>query len=288
MLKAIRFPREMPAPHSYYAGVESAARPVARNAVVFMRNDRVSLQQKHFANRSHHRHVLMLVLDTPGSVIVDGAEIPLGKHDALLVLPFQFHHYINLASDRLRWLFVTFDLAEGSAPLDGLGQCVLPQDVESLALWSHLAALWQTPPGPARAELLPVLDRLLLRLGVQAHSESAEQTSGSSWIARVEALVLQAIDEGWTLATVASRVGLSERQLRNRFEAETGVSIRHYRANYQLHRALALMRDSRLSLAQIAERVGFNSSAAFTRFIRRETGHPPMALRRGKALQGTS
>ncbi len=278
----VNFPQSLSSPHSYYEGVDLPTRPISRNVVVFMRNDRASLQQKHFANRSHHRHVLMLVLDTPGSVIVDGVEMPLKRHEALLVLPFQFHHYINLTEEHLRWLFVTFDLADGSAPLETVGQSVLPQGEDNLALFGQLTELWQKPASRGQAELLTVLDHLLLRLTRQARGGGPASNPESSWIAKAQALVLEAIDEGWTLETVARRIGLSERQLRNRFEAETGISIRRYRANYQLHRATALMRDARLSLSQVAELTGFNSSAAFTRFIRRETGHSPMALRKSQ------
>ncbi|MDP0498334.1 MAG: AraC family transcriptional regulator [Verrucomicrobiota bacterium JB024] len=276
-----RFPASLPAPRSYFHGVTASVRPVSQNAIVFMRTDRASLQQKHFTNRSHHRHVLMLPLDTPGSVLVDGVEIPLREREALLVLPFQFHHYIHLAADKLRWLFVTFDLEQGAALLNPLSYRALPQDEAALALWETIVRLWQGPESAAE-EILPVLDRLLLRLLDQSQQEQARAHPKSSWIARAQELVLQATLEGWTLEAVARRIGLSERQLRTRFEAEAGVSIRCYRANYQLHRTLALMRDQRLSLAQIAEMVGFRSSAAFTRFVRRETGKSPSELRRAE------
>ncbi len=273
------FPASLPAPRNYFHGVTASVRPVSQNAIVFMRTDRASLQQKHFTNRSHHRHVLILPLDTPGSVLVDGVEIPLREREALLVLPFQFHHYIHLAGDKLRWLFVTFDLEQGAAQMNPLSYRALAQDEVSLALWKRIVRLWQEPENVAE-EMLPVLDQLLLRLIGQAQQEKVRTRRKSSWIARAQELILQATLEGWTLETVARRIGLSERQLRTRFEAEAGVSIRCYRANYQLHRALALMRDPGLSLTQIAERIGFGSSAAFTRFMRRETGKSPSALRR--------
>lgn len=276
------FPHTLPTPDNFYHGVGESLRPVSQNAIVFMRNDRVSLQQTHFANRSHHRYVFILVLDTPGSVIVDGAEIPLRERDAYLVRPFQFHHYFNLQKDALRWLFITFDLAEASAGIEDIEPRAMPQDEACLRLWREIAVLSRSNERQAREELLPVLDRLLLRFIRQERERPfvAKKRMASSWIHEAQTLVLQAIDEGWTLDTVARKIGLSERQFRNRFEQETGVTIRYYRANYQLHQAMALMRSSRLSLADIAERVGFGSSAAFTRFIQREMGCTPNELRR--------
>ncbi len=281
-MKGLHFPSTLPSPDNYYQGIGQAVRPITQNVLMFMRLERTALQQKHFANRSHHRHVLTLVLETPGSVIVNGAEIPLREGDALLVQPFQFHHFINLERDRLQWLFITFELSEASAPLEELAQRVLPQDPSCLALWSELAGLWQRAAREERDEILPLLDRLLMKMSWQTqHGPGRRIRPGiTSWIAKAQSKLLEAVEQGWTLETVAGSVGLSERQFRNRFEAETGVTIRQYRANYQLHRALALMRDSRLSLTQVAELVGFQSSAAFTRFIRRETGSAPLALRR--------
>lgn len=83
--------------------------------MVFLRTSRSAPQQRNFANRVHHRYVLVLVLETPGKVSLDGERYALQPGDALLVLPFQFHHYIDLADDALRWLFLTFELDEGAA-----------------------------------------------------------------------------------------------------------------------------------------------------------------------------
>ncbi|WP_309382794.1 helix-turn-helix transcriptional regulator [Cerasicoccus frondis] len=284
---SVDFPAALKTPNSYYSGIGQSLRPVSHNVVVFMRTDRSSLQQKHFSNRSHHRFVFMLVLDTPGSVIVDGAEIPLRANDAFLVRPFQFHHYINIEADKLRWLFITFDLSDAGARIDDVEPRVMHQDQDSLCLWCAIAELSQQTGSTRQEELLPVLDRLLLRFTKQERALPAKPGTpvANSWIVRAQTLVLQAIEQGWTLDVVARKIGLSERQFRNRFEQETGVTIRHYRANYQLHQAMAFMRDSRLSLGEIAERVGFNSSAAFTRFIQREMGCSPLELRRRKDIQ---
>ena len=80
--------------------------------------------------------------------------------------------------------------------------------------------------------------------------------------------------------------GISERHLRTRFEKEMGVSIRRYKANYQLHRAAALMQQQGLPLGKVAELCGFNSQPVFNRFIRRETGLAPAAWREQLLRQG--
>jgi len=279
------FPSYIKDPGSYYDGVDLPHRLITRNAVVFDRRTRRTLQQQHLANRMHHRYVLLRVLSTPGVVSVDGQSLKLNVGDALLVNPYQFHHYIDLESDQLRWLFITFDLVQGESSLEGLSYRRLQPDEQAHALWRELVNLWVSDDSNRRAEVLPVLDRLLARLqlttAVRAPvADEVQLDSKNAWIAEIEALIIQSVREGWTLKAVAQRAGFSERHLRDRFEQQTGLSLRDYRSNYQFHTAISLMRDDTRSLSEIAELSGFNSQSVFTRFIRRMADRTPRELYR--------
>ncbi|MFO7726368.1 MAG: AraC family transcriptional regulator [Oceanipulchritudo sp.] len=278
------FPSRLPEPASYYMGVDAPARIRTRNAVIFLRNSRSSLQQRNFANRVHHRHVLIMVLETAGRVSLDGELHPLKPGNALLVLPYQFHHYIDLESNDLRWLFVTFELENKTDPIKDLTHRILTPRPEDFELWSQMLPLWERGHEVlAASELLAVLDQLLTRLMASAKlpiRHFGEFKRKGSWISRVESLIKESVMDGSSLAEVAAKVGLSERHLRTRFEAGMGVSIRRYKANFQLHRAASLMQQPELTLSRIAELSGFHSQAVFNRFIRRETGLTPSAWRK--------
>lgn len=273
------FPTELPDPPSYYSGLSAPHRPRSENLITFLRTDRIALQQKNFANRSHHRHVLILVLDTAGSVIVDGTEHRLTEGSALYIKPFQFHHYLDLERDGLRWLFVTFDLKAGSEALAPLAHLPLRVGAEERSLWLDLLNYNHASDPEERYEALPILDRLLQRFA-WSQPVSSPQKKRNSWIAQVESLIIQSVDEDWTVDRIGQEIGLSGRHLRALFEREMGINIRDYRANYQLHRALSLMSNSALTLGRIAELSGFNSQAVFNRFTKRRTGMTPNALRK--------
>lgn len=277
--KLLNFPDTLPEPASYYVGLSAPQRPRSENLITFLRTSGRALQQKNFANRSHHRHVLLRVLDTPGSIIVDGTEHRLAEGDAFYIKPFQFHHYLNLESDALRWLFITFDLTSGADLLAPLSHLSLKVAQPETALWLDLVNHAHAADAAARLEALPILDRLLERL-VRLQSLTARPKTDHSWIAEIEGLIIQSVEEGWSVETIGQRVGLSGRHLRSLFEREMGINIRDYRANYQLHRALSLMQNRRIPLGRIAELSGFNSQAVFSRFIKRRTGKTPTALRR--------
>lgn len=283
VLKSCRLPE----PTNYYEGVGLPSRPVSENALLFLRTSREALQQKHLANRLHHRYVLLYALETAGIVSVEGKSLRIEPGQALLVLPNQFHHYISLDRDELRWLFITFELRQGGSSVQHLSHRHLRPDRSCENLWAKMVEAWNADRPSDQAELLPILDQLLLRISrfaleAAAHATAAAQAieTPDDWIARVESLVIGSIREGRDLESVARAVGLSSRHLRTRFERATGVSLRDYRASYQLSRSIALMQNTDLRLGEIGELCGFNSAPVFSHFMRRHTGRSPNALRR--------
>lgn len=274
-----QFPTSMPEPGNFYRGLDDPQRPRTSNLITFLRTSRDNLQQLNFANRSHHRHVLLLVLETCGSVIVDGAEHSLKPGQAFYVRPFQFHHYLNLESEQLKWVFLTFDVEIGADALSALSHNVLEPGSVEIDLWLAIVQCHGASQLAERAEALPLLDHLLYRLTRQ-HRDQTHQPTDGSWIARAESLVLESVREGWTIEEIGRKLGLSGRHLRSRFRAEMGISLRDYRANYQLHSAIRLLRAKHTPIGQIAELCGFNSQAVFNRFIKRQTGVTPLNLRR--------
>ncbi|MDA9260468.1 AraC family transcriptional regulator [Puniceicoccaceae bacterium] len=277
------FPSYIKDPKSYYVGVDLPDRVICRNVIVFDRLTRRALQQQHLANRMHHRYVLIRVLKTTGVVSVDGKSFQLNEGDALLVAPYQFHHFIDLQSDQLRWLFITFDLAQGESMLADLSYRSLQPDRAAHRWWGEIAQIWTRKDSAQRSEIMPLLDRMLTRLQSTMAArvpggDDVRMDSKNEWIVGIEALIIRSVKEGWTFEEVAQRAGFSERHLRNRFEQQMGLSLRDYRSNYQLHTAISLMRDMSHSLSDIAELSGFNSQSVFTRFIRRMAELTPREL----------
>jgi AraC-like DNA-binding protein len=82
------------------------------------------------------------------------------------------------------------------------------------------------------------------------------------------------------VADLAEELNLSESRLRTRFKEAAGIPLGSYIKNYQLNRAMALLRTTDLPIAEIAEEAGFGSPQAFSRIFKKETGHTPRAYRR--------
>lgn len=95
------------------------------------------------------------------------------------------------------------------------------------------------------------------------------------------------------LAAVSARevgraVGWSERTLRRRFFAATGMTWRQYLLVSRLLRSMALLSEPGPTVLDISTKVGFDSVSAFTRAFGRYTGETPTGYRRRVTMSATA
>ena len=88
-----------------------------------------------------------------------------------------------------------------------------------------------------------------------------------------------------SLDAVAATVGLSAFHFLRVFRSAIGVTPHQYLMRIRLLRAVALLRDTALSVTDVAYEVGWGDLSTFNRTFRREIGCTPRELRRGR--QGT-
>jgi len=79
-------------------------------------------------------------------------------------------------------------------------------------------------------------------------------------------------------AFVAKRVALSERTLQRKLKRE-GINLRAVVDGVRRELALKLLTDPELSVAQVAEAVGFREATSLVRALRRWTGESPTGYR---------
>ncbi|RKT54337.1 AraC family transcriptional regulator [Saccharothrix australiensis] len=84
----------------------------------------------------------------------------------------------------------------------------------------------------------------------------------------------------WTVKELASRAGMSRAAFAAAFKQKTGDSPINHLTCWRMHRAKRLLRDTQLSLGQIARTIGYDTDAAFSRAFRRVEGVAPGTWRR--------
>jgi AraC-like DNA-binding protein len=93
-------------------------------------------------------------------------------------------------------------------------------------------------------------------------------------------LIHQAPEKHWTVPALSAAVGLSRSPFAARFTALVGLSPMAYLKQWRLQMGASLLSNQALALSTVAERVGYESSASFSRAFTREFGVSPGLYRR--------
>lgn len=101
-------------------------------------------------------------------------------------------------------------------------------------------------------------------------------------VAAVERLLRSQLSRQPKLNEVARTLNLSERSLRRKL-AESGRIFREIHDRVRAERALQLLQDGSLSVAEVGSEVGFSDPREFRRAFKRWTGMPPQQARHAAA-----
>jgi AraC-like DNA-binding protein len=101
-------------------------------------------------------------------------------------------------------------------------------------------------------------------------------------VGRALSLVHREPARAWTVASLAAEVGMSRSAFAARFTDLVGEPAMHYLGRWRMQVALAWLREDDAPLAVLAERLGYESEAAFSRAFKRFIGVSPGAARRSR------
>jgi AraC-like DNA-binding protein len=275
--------KKLPEPVEYFRGRTYQNPFFANNVIIFARLSFGSLQRKSFDAYSHHRHVFVVCLKGEGCVVIDGKDVRLVPGNALLIYPYQFHFFQAFAKKNINWLFVTFEPSEPKS-LRNLENSVISLNESAYKIFEELVKGYR-PSEAAGSYETCLLFTLLLNVCAEAPRESFSErrimapSRESTLIERIEIQLLKESESLVGVSALAQALGFSESHLRAIFRGQFQVSLGTYLRNFRANRAIAFMRNSKLTLTQIAMKLGFSSSAAFTRFFRSVTGVVPRDFR---------
>ena len=101
-------------------------------------------------------------------------------------------------------------------------------------------------------------------------------------IGRAVALIHSDPAREWTVAGLASAVGMSRSAFSARFTELVGEPVMRYMTQWKMREAQVWLTQSGASLGEVSSRLGYQSEAAFSRAFKRFTGASPGTLRRNK------
>lgn len=106
---------------------------------------------------------------------------------------------------------------------------------------------------------------------------------GDPRIGRALGLMHRRFDQDWTLEAIAREVGMSRSRFAEQFQGLMNCAPMSYLSDLRLHQARTLLAGTGEPIQTIAQRVGYQSPAAFSRAFSNRYGHSPKAVRQSSA-----
>lgn len=151
----------------------------------------------------------------------------------------------------------------------------------------HFSVLETAQPRAGAETVLAKLSELLFVETIRRYLKDLPH-SQTGWLAGLrDAHVAKALallhgcpEHPWTVEELAREVGLSRTVLAERFMHYLGQPPIQYLTKWRLSLAARRLRDGATRIGRVAEQVGYESEASFTRAFKREFGLPPATWRR--------
>ena len=193
------------------------------------------------------------------------------------------------AAELLSGLF-TLDGVQRLLTLDSLPDCIHMPDVgTSLAGLMQAALSFIASEGDARPGYAATSSRLLeailsesLRVWVltERHSPGLLRGLMHPQVGPLLQAIYRSPGDDWTVAAMAKRCGQSRSAFVRHFHAALAVAPATFVANVRCEHAERLICGSDMSIAQIAAKLGYGSTFAFSRAFRSQRHLTPAALRK--------
>ena len=234
-----------------------------------------------------HEHLeLLFFLDGCTTLIVNGKALEVGAGDTVAVNSTEVHSF-TVAGERAEYLCliiypdffsdIEFDgiTIENFIPSDayatecaeaiyreysrGGALCAMRQKAMTYTLISHLAEKYQREP--------------------MTRQSQKRRTAALSRLDLVTEYVSMHYSEHLTTKDLAGICYLSESHFCRFFKAATGKSALEYISEYRAERAAVLLKNTDISISEIAESVGFDDQNYFSRIFKRVKGVTPKEYR---------
>ena len=154
----------------------------------------------------------------------------------------------------------------------------LEKELLSYRQWSGRNMFYSPLEG---AELFFYLLQLLCEKSVDGKQYAPEKR----FVRNVQNEIGQAFGESLSTSNLAKKIGISREHLSKKFHAETGRTLRDYRAEQRLSQALSLLIKSNLSCKEIAQLCHYGSYSSFYRSFMRYYKVSPEEFRKSNTVQ---
>ena len=242
----------------------------------------------HLRRRPHGaEHAILIYCARGGGWCEAGHRLhPVRPGDLLVLAPGEPHAYGAHLSDpwTIHWAHATGDLladylgglrTANASPVMRVGQ-----DLELVLLFNEVLKTLEA--GTDLARLLhasATLGHLMTLAALRRQAEATPHPDHADMAGRCIVHMSEHLDRPLRVSALSSLAGLSAGHFSARFKEQTGCSPRDYLRLLRMHRACQLLRETPLSIKEIAARVGYQDPFHFSRQFKAFEGVSPSAYR---------
>ncbi|MCI8853340.1 MAG: AraC family transcriptional regulator [Lachnospiraceae bacterium] len=240
----------------------------------------------HSILHTHPCAEVFFVTGGSGSLSLVDKTVPIGVNDVIIVNPSTEHTELSSEDQPLEYIVMGVDGLEAISGDDGgNGYSIIHFQTGGEQILFYLRCLLKEIetrlPGYSTIcqDLLEVVLLLLMRRSQFTVTFVPALHKSSKECAIVRRYIENHFKESLTLDDLAAVAHVSKYYLAHAFSREYGTSPINYLLSCRIQESLYLLSETRISLSQIADMLGFSSPSYFSQSFRRIKGLSPMAYR---------
>ena len=240
--------------------------------------------KEYFLERRNYNHYLLLyTMGGEGYLSYDGLEYQLLPGTAFLIDCSKFQSY-RTAGEVWEFAFVHFDtecMIEYVEELYHPGGVVfeIADGKQMESRMREVITLFQGYHRAAAHQAFGLLAQLLGMLYAASEHSNTDRQIGED-TGRVIRIIEERYPEKLTLDSLARETGHSKYYLAHQFKADMGIAVYGYLTLYRISKSKLLLQNTNLSVAEIAEQVGFTGVSNFIRTFSEYEGITPHQYRK--------
>ena len=191
----------------------------------------------------------------------------------------RFSNFKNERSSTLGIYFYLFDEKRQPLSLDQ-DIAVFNTNEEIVSLLDRAESYLNTPAKQTKARFKAILLQIISELGENRRHFALSCEQGYPVVSRALHFLETNAESNISVAKLAKLCNVSEVYLRVLFEKFTGLSPSRYRIELRLKKAKNYLRYGNIPVNEIAELLGFTSTAYFIKLFKQKFGCTPLAYRK--------
>lgn len=219
---------------------------------------------------------------------LNGGTYALRKGSCFIVHPGDEPRAEQHPNDRLTVIFVHFSIEPAGDGTDPV-RIPLPRFTQLGDTYWLEALLHRIVELSSGNELWPdaEFDSLLKQIAVHLLRRHAESPRSTTSLAENQARLIRQLmaymrmepHKRLELSELAARAQLSPQYLSRLFKQHTGTSLKQFKTQVRLERAMHLLTESTMNISQIADTLGYSDLFSFSKLFKRYYGHSPSHYR---------